>query len=99
MLNSEDAEKFNLNEVKGVLITRVIAQGSAEAAGLKENDVILKFDGINVNTIGELQEQVGKHRPGDKGTVTYLQEREREHCTDCSEESGRKYKCCYSRDD
>jgi Do/DeqQ family serine protease len=67
----ETAEKFNLNEVKGVLITRVIAQGSADEAGLQENDVILKFDGVNVNTVGELQEQVGKHRPGEKGTVTY----------------------------
>ena len=67
----EDAEKFKLNEVKGVLITRVIDRGSADEAGLKENDVILKFDGVNVNTVGELQEQVGKHRPGDKGTVTF----------------------------
>ena len=26
----------------------------------------------HVNTVSELQEQVGKHRPGDKATVTYL---------------------------
>ena len=44
-VESEDAEKQNLNEVKGVLITRVIEDGSAEDAGLKENDVIIKFDG------------------------------------------------------
>jgi S1-C subfamily serine protease len=70
-LVSEDADKFKLNELKGVLITRVIDDGSAKEAGLKENDVILKFDGNSVNTVSELQEQVGKHRPGDKGTVTY----------------------------
>jgi len=70
-LVSEDADKFKLNELKGVLITRVIDEGSAKEAGLKENDVILKFDGNSVNTVSELQEQVGKHRPGDKGTVTY----------------------------
>jgi S1-C subfamily serine protease len=46
--------------------------GSAKDAGLKENDIILKFDGNNVNTVSELQEQVSKHRPGDKGTVTYF---------------------------
>jgi Do/DeqQ family serine protease len=69
---SEEAEKLKLNEVKGVLITRVLNDGSAKEAGLKENDVILKFDGINVNTVSELQEQVGKHRPGDKATVTYF---------------------------
>jgi S1-C subfamily serine protease len=39
---------------------------------MKENDVIVKFDGQSVNTVAELQEQVGKHRPGDKATVTYI---------------------------
>jgi serine protease Do len=71
-LVSEDADKYKLSEVKGVLITRVMEYGSAKDAGLKENDIILKFDGNSVNTVSELQEQVSKHRPGDKGTVTYF---------------------------
>jgi Do/DeqQ family serine protease len=71
-VDSEDAEKQNLGEVKGVLVTVVIEDGSAHDAGLKENDVIVKFDGLTVNTVSELQEQVGKHRPGDKTTVTYI---------------------------
>jgi Do/DeqQ family serine protease len=70
-VDSDDADKQNLSEVKGVLITNVIADGSAQDAGLKANDVIVKFDGISVSTVPELQEQVGKHRPGDKATVTY----------------------------
>lgn len=69
---SEDAEKQKLAEIKGVMITGVVENGSAEDAGLKENDVIIKLDGINVNTTAELQEQVGKHRPGDKATVSYI---------------------------
>ncbi|MCX6256003.1 MAG: Do family serine endopeptidase [Bacteroidia bacterium] len=68
----DDADKQNLSEVRGVLITEVLADGSAKESGLKTNDVIVKFDGFNVNTTSELQEQVGKHRPGDKATVTYL---------------------------
>jgi serine protease Do len=71
-VESEDAEKQNLSEVKGILVTRVIEDGSASDAGLKENDVIIKLDGQQVNTVAELQEQVGKHRPGDKVNVTYL---------------------------
>src|SRR5450759_2814664 len=71
-VESEDAEKQNLTEVKGILVTNIIPDGSAEDAGLKANDVIVKFDGLTVNTVPELQEQVGKHRPGDKATVTYL---------------------------
>jgi serine protease Do len=68
----EDAEKFNLKDVKGILITNVMENGSAESAGLKENDVIVKLDGQDVNSVGELQEEVGKHRPGDKAAITYL---------------------------
>ncbi|MBK7132939.1 MAG: trypsin-like peptidase domain-containing protein [Bacteroidales bacterium] len=71
-VESEDAEKQNLNEVKGILVTGIIAGGSAEEANMKVNDVIIKFDNKQVNTTSELQEQVGKHRPGDKATVTYL---------------------------
>lgn len=70
-VQSADADKYKLSEVKGILITRVLDQGSAKEAGLRENDVITKFDGNNVNSIAELQEQVSQHRPGDKGTVTY----------------------------
>jgi Do/DeqQ family serine protease len=69
---SEDADKYNLNNIKGIMITGIVENGSAEAAGLKANDVIIGFDGVPVNTTAELQEQVGKRRPGDKATVTYL---------------------------
>jgi len=71
-VESADAEKQNLAEVKGILVTRVIEDGSAQEAGIKENDIIVKFDGQSVNTVSELQEQVGKHRPGYKANVTYL---------------------------
>jgi Do/DeqQ family serine protease len=71
-VEAEDATKQNLKEVKGAMITRIIPEGSAQEAGMKENDVIIKFDGQSVNTVAELQEQVGKHRPGDKASVTYI---------------------------
>ena len=71
-VDSDLAEKQKLSEVKGAIITRIVPNGSADAAGLKENDVIIKFDGQEVNSVPELQEQVGKHRPGYKGNVTYL---------------------------
>lgn len=68
----ELAEEYKLSEVRGILITNIIENGAAEAAGLKQNDVIIEFDGVPVNSVSQLQEQVGKHRPGDKATVTYL---------------------------
>lgn len=71
-VDADVATKQNLSEVKGALVTRIIPSGSAQEAGMKENDVIIKFDGQPVNSVAELQEQVGKHRPGDKATVTYI---------------------------
>ena len=71
-IDADLAAKQKLSEVKGALVTRIIPGGSASDAGLKENDVIVKFDEQSVNTVAELQEQVGKHRPGDKATVTFL---------------------------
>jgi serine protease Do len=71
-VDADVASKHNLSEVKGAIVTRIIPSGSAQEAGMKENDVIIKFDGQGVNTVAELQEQVGKHRPGDKATVTFI---------------------------
>lgn len=71
-INSDDADKENLGSLKGVMITGIVPDGAAGAAGLKENDIITKFDAVDVNSTSELQVQVGKHRPGDKATVTYI---------------------------
>nr|MCU0408363.1 Do family serine endopeptidase [Bacteroidales bacterium] len=71
-VNSEDAEKMDLKEVSGILVTNIVAGGSAEDAGLKENDVIVKFDGQGVSSVPELQEQVSRRRPGDRANLTYV---------------------------
>jgi len=71
-VDADVASKQNLSEIKGALVTRIMPEGAAQEAGMKQNDVIIKFDGQPVNTTSELQEQVGKHRPGDKATVTFL---------------------------
>jgi serine protease Do len=71
-VSQEDAEKNKLDKVKGALVSNIVEGGSADAAGLKENDIITKFDGVSVGTPSELQEQVGEHRPGDKATITYI---------------------------
>jgi serine protease Do len=68
----DDAEKQKLTAVKGVIIVKIIDGGAAEEAKLKENDIITKVDGIAVDSPSEMQEQVGKHRPGDKVMVTYF---------------------------
>jgi serine protease Do len=68
----EEAEKQNLTAVKGVIIEKIVDGGAAEQANLKEKDIITKMDGISIDSPSEMQEQVGKHRPGDKVMVTYF---------------------------
>ncbi|MGA1977196.1 MAG: Do family serine endopeptidase [Bacteroidales bacterium] len=70
----EDAEKQNLQEVKGAIIKEVNEGGAAEAANLKKNDIITKVDGTPVDSPSELQEQIGKHRPGDRIMLTYFRD-------------------------
>jgi serine protease Do len=70
--NLVDRENLKLDAVKGVYLSKVNEGGSAAEAGLKVKDVITKFNGVSVGTMSELQEQVGKYRPGDKADVTYI---------------------------
>jgi serine protease Do len=70
-VTSEMAEKENLKEVKGARIAQVTENSAAEEAKLKADDIITMLDGSPVNSVTELQEQVGKHRPGDKISITY----------------------------
>ncbi len=58
--------------MKGVYVGGVNAGSGAADAGLKSGDIIIKIDDVRVNTASELQEQVGRHRPGDKLKVAYI---------------------------
>ena len=57
-----DSDK--LPNTRGVYIGEVIVGGAAERAGLKAGEVILKYDGKEVNSSSELLEEVGKGSPG-----------------------------------
>ena len=73
-ITAELAEKKGIKNIKGVFVAGLTENSSAKDAGLKEGDIILKINEANVNTCSELQEQVARHRPGDKLKVTYLRD-------------------------
>jgi len=73
-VNAEVAKKYNLDKIEGVFVGKVISGGAADVAGIKENDVIISVDNVLVNSTSELQEQIGKHRPGDKVVVEIKRE-------------------------
>ena len=69
-ITQELKEKNNLPNLKGVYISKVTENGSAEKAGLKDGDIILKIGTKEVNSSAELQEEIGKRMPGDKVMLT-----------------------------
>ena len=66
-------EKNKLPDLKGVYLAKVTEGGSADKAGLKDGDVILKIGSKEVNSVAALQEEIGKRRPGDKVSLTVRQ--------------------------
>lgn len=66
------AKDLGLPNVEGVYITRITPKGGADEAGLKEGDVILGINDAKVRTVPELQEQVGRYRPGNMVKVDYF---------------------------
>jgi serine protease Do len=71
-VNSEIADRENLDEVKGVVISRITEGGAAEDAGLKPDDIIIRIDNKDMDDSAHLQETIGKKRPGDKVKLTVI---------------------------
>ena len=65
-ITQEIKEKESLPDLKGVFIATVVEDGSADKAGIKDGEVILKIGSKEVNSVASLQEEIGKRRPGDK---------------------------------
>lgn len=64
------AKALGLDKVKGVLINDVVKKSGAEDAGLEPQDVILKVDGVEVNSVSELQTEIIKKQIGDKVSLS-----------------------------
>ncbi|MFN0217139.1 MAG: Do family serine endopeptidase [Saprospiraceae bacterium] len=70
-LDSETARKLGLPNAEGVLINRVASEGAASDAGLQVGDVVIKVNNTNMRSTSELQEFVGRFRPGEAVQIDY----------------------------
>ena len=73
-IDSKLASEKGIQNLKGVYVAGLTDGGAASDAGLKSGDVITKIGDIEVNSSPQLQEQVGRYRPGDKIAVTYMRD-------------------------
>jgi serine protease Do len=64
------ADSLGLPKAQGALVSSVEAGGPADKAGVQPGDIILKFNGHNVETATDLPRMVGDSKPGSKATVT-----------------------------
>ena len=69
-LDNDLADELGLNITQGVLVSNIVKGGAAEFAGIRTDDVIIKVNGIKVNSAPKLQELVGTKRQGEKVNIT-----------------------------
>ncbi|HXU36725.1 MAG TPA: PDZ domain-containing protein [Blastocatellia bacterium] len=64
-VTSERTKELGLQEERGAIVMKVVAGGPGEKAGLKENDVIVSFNGRRVDSVRELQRLLSE-TPADR---------------------------------
>jgi Do/DeqQ family serine protease len=69
-ITAELAKEKGLEGLEGVYVADVNENSAAQAAGIEKGDVVTHINNVKVNSPSELQEMVGRNRPGDKITVT-----------------------------
>jgi len=73
-VNSLLAKLFRLPDVKGAIITDLMPKGSAERAGLRRGDVVVRFDGKEIVDPGRLQNLIGGSAIGSKHRLDVIRE-------------------------
>ncbi|MCB9294113.1 MAG: Do family serine endopeptidase [Lewinellaceae bacterium] len=71
-VTSERARELGLDAVEGVFVTRVTPGSGADDAGMRKGDVIVGINGVITKTLPEMQEQLGRYRPGNSVTVDFI---------------------------
>lgn len=59
-ITKENMSKYGLRDVRGAGVTEVIKDSPAEKAGIKKDDVILRFDGESVTSVRKLTRLVSE---------------------------------------
>ncbi len=80
-INARVARALGIEHNRGVLVSEVLPNTPAAAAGFREGDVILSFAGRKVNGPRQLQEIVERSPVGSKQKVEILRDRKRQTLT------------------
>lgn len=64
------AESLGLSKAQGALVQRVEPGAPAEKGGVEAGDIILKYNGADINRSSDLPRLVGNTRPGSRATIS-----------------------------
>jgi serine protease Do len=73
-LTPELARKFGAKAPEGALVSDFLPGSPAEAAGLSNGDIVLRFGGVRVDGPAELRNLVARSTPGAKVSVEILRD-------------------------
>lgn len=71
-VNKDNFTKYGLRDVRGVAVEKVMENSPAAAAGLKENDVIVRFDGEEVASVRKLTRLISEVGADHRVKITFL---------------------------
>ncbi|MFP3873249.1 MAG: DegQ family serine endoprotease [Thiohalophilus sp.] len=80
-VNRELAESFDMKKPMGAVVLRVLPDGPAEKAGLKEGDVVVEFAGKTIHRQSDLPLAVAAHPVGKEAKVKIIREGKTRHLT------------------
>ncbi len=80
-LNSELAQKLNIDETEGVYIYEIENETGADKAGLETGDIIIRINNVKIATMADLLGYLKTKRPGDKIEVTVIRDGEQQTFT------------------
>ena len=73
-LNGENHNEYNVENTEGVIITNVLPDGGAAAAGILKDDIIIKANNVKVGTFADLSGFLKSKRPDDVVNFTIIRD-------------------------
>ncbi len=89
-IKENDPEKYReLQKIVGVKIEDFSERSPTKAAGIKKGDILKSINNVTIRNFNELQNQIGRYRPGDKVKVVIEREgQEKEYTVELQNDQG-----------